>query len=155
MTSRAERHAPRLMRVKHAQARIALAAAQAQHAVAAARQAEAEALRSSAQGTLDNAQLVPEQGLSRSDLYDRLRSVAVARAHALESTHVAGELEAEVRQLETAAEGSRQTAAQHHHKEKKLQHWHALRSAQSRQRRERRRHTQEQEDFACQRRSFR
>lgn len=155
MTSRAEQHAPRLMRVKQAQARIALSAAQGQSAVATARQAEADALRLSAQSTLDNAQLMPEQDLSRSDLFDRLRSVAVARAHALESAHVAGELDAEVLQLEAGADVLRQAAAVHHRKEKKLEHWHGLRSTQTRQRRERQRHHQEQEEFPCQRRSLR
>jgi len=153
MTSRADRHAPRLIRVKQAQARTALSAAQAQRAIAAARQDEADALRRSAQSTLDTVQLMPEQGLSRSDLYDRLRSVAVARAFALESTHVASELDAEVRQLEAGAEAFRQSAAAHQRKERKLEHWHGLRRAQIRRQRERQRHHQEQEDFPCHRRS--
>ncbi len=149
MHSHSERHAPRMVRLKQAQVQIALAAAQGQQTAAQARRSEADALRRSAQATLERALLAPEQGLSRSDLFDRLRTLAVARAHALETTHLANELETEVRRLEEDALALRQAAAVHQRKQKKLEHWSMQHSTRTRQRRERQRHNQEQEDFPC------
>jgi len=153
MKSRAEQHGPRMVRFKQAQTQMALSAAQAQKQAADARQAEADGLRQSAAETLAGALMQPEQGLSRSVLFDRLRAVAVVRAHALEVGHAAGELEAQAQSLQQQEIGHRQMAAAHHRKQQKLEQWQSRRVAEATRHRERRRHTQEQEDYPCHRRS--
>jgi len=142
-----------MVRFKQAQMQMALSAAQGQKQAADARHAEANGLRQSAAETLAGALMQPEQGLSRSLLFDRLRSVAVARAHALEVGHAAGELEAQARLLQQQENELRQVATAHHRKQQKLEKWQSMRVAEATRHRERRRHMQEQEEFPCHRRS--
>ena len=149
MNSRNDQRGPRMARLKAVQAQLARSAALVQQQAADARRQEALDLRLSAEETLAGALLPPEQGLTRSTLFDRLRSVAVARAHALESSHAAGELETRAAELQTVAAGHQATAQAHQRKQRKLEHWHARRSEESRRSRERRRHLQELEEFPC------
>lgn len=152
MTSPADRRAARMARLKQMQAQISVGAAQRERQAALTQRSEAAALRASADATLMRALLPPERGLTRTALFDRLRSVAVVRAHALEVVHSAGELEAAAAGREETAAGLQQAAAAHHRKQKKIEHWHSrLRDAGMR-RRERVRHSQELEELSCQRR---
>lgn len=148
----AERQGPRMVRLKKAQTQLALTAAHGRKRVADEQRAEAGALSLSAAETLSQALMQPEQGLTRSALFDRLRSVAVSRAHALEARHAAGELEALALQLQQQEQAFRVQAASHQRKQQKLEQWQSRRVAEEMRRRERRRHIQEQEDFPCHRR---
>lgn len=82
--------------------------ATAQASLAAQQEQQAQGVRTQADQQLHQAQLVEEHGLDRQRLFDRLRSVAIARAHVLEcdlrarhlqeQAALAREREAELRQ---------------------------------------------------------
>ena len=153
MNSPADLRGPRLVKLKQAQRQLSLLSAQAQQRAAAARREEAAALRASAEQALDRALLQPEAGLSRSLLFDRLRVLAVARAHALETGHAAGDLEADATRCEAEEAGQRQHAALQYRKQKKLEHWHVQHHRQASRLRELRIYTQQLDEIACRRRS--
>lgn len=155
MSLLAERRGKQLVRLKQAQRQLSLLSAQAQQRAAAARREEATALRASAQQALDRAVLQPETDLSRSTLFDRLRGVAVVRAHALESGHAAGDLDADAAQFDAHEAEQRQRAALQLRKQKKLEHWQTDQRRDSRRRRELRLHTQQLDEILCRRRSLR
>ena len=96
MNSPVDARGLRLTKLKQAQRQLSLLSAQAQQRAAVQRREEAAALRASAEQTLHLATLQPENGLTRSLLFDRLRVLAVARAHALETGHAASDREAAV-----------------------------------------------------------
>ena len=81
MRSSTDRNASRLLELKVAQVRMARAAAIEQERQGAHRRRQADALRRQALETVERAIPLPEQGLTRTTLYDRLRTLAVARAH--------------------------------------------------------------------------
>jgi len=153
MHSPADRRGPQLVRLKQAQRQLSLLSAQSQQRAAAAHRDEAAALRASAELALERAILQPEAGLSRSLLFDRLRILAVARAHALETGHAANDLEADAIRCEAEEAGQRQRAALQYRKQKKLEHWHRSRNREERRLLESRRHTQQLDEIACRRRS--
>jgi len=141
-----------MLRLKQAQAQLALASAHDRQQAAQARSVEAEWLRRSAADTLEQALMQPEQGLTRNALFDRLRAVAVSRAHALEARHAASELEHRARQLQQQNVELLALASACQRKQQKLEHWQSRRIAEAARRRERHRQIQEQEDFPCHRR---
>ncbi|MEN5426493.1 hypothetical protein ABE522_09055 [Stenotrophomonas pennii] len=153
MNSPAELRGRQLVRLKQAQRQLSLLSAQSQQQAAAARREEAAGLRASASETLDRAVLQPETGLSRSLLFDRLRILAVARAHALETGHAAGDLEADAAQCEAAEVQQRQRAALQFRKQKKLEHWHHRQHREASRRRELRLYTLQLDELTCRRRS--
>lgn len=155
MNSPAELLGRQLVKLKQAQRQLSLLSAQAQQQAAAARREEAEGLRASARRTLDCAVLQPETGLSRSLLFDRLRVLAVARAHALEAGHAAGDLDADAAQCEAEEAQQRQRAALQFRKQKKLEHWHHRQRREASRRRELRLYTQQLDELTCRRRSLR
>ncbi|MGE6332976.1 hypothetical protein [Stenotrophomonas sp. NPDC077659] len=149
MRSRTDRTAHRLLALKAAQMHLARAAAATQAQQGAAQRCEAEALRAQAEDTVAQAIPLPEPGLSRSALYDRLRTLAVARAHALELQQAAGDLDTQAAACEERAQASRQQARAHQRKQSKLDHW-----QQQQRRAQARRHHQRQyqhhlEDVSC------
>lgn len=153
MHSPVELRGRQLLKLKQAQRQLSLLSAQAQHKIAAARREEASALRASASETLGRALLQPETGLSRSLLFDRLRILAVARAHALEAGHSAGDLDADAARCDTEEAAQRQRAALQCRKQKKLEHWHHRQRREASRRRELRLYTQELDELTCRRRS--
>lgn len=153
MNSPADARGLRLTKLKQAQRQLALMSAQAQQRAAVQRREEAAALRASAEQTLQLATLQPEDGLTRSLLFDRLRVLAVARAHALETGHAAGDREAEAERCDAAERVQRERAALQHRKQKKLEHWHARQRQATNRLRESRLHTQTLDEIACRRRS--
>ncbi len=155
MTSPVERRGLQLVKLKQAQQQLALLAAQAQHRAAAARREEAVALRASAEASLDHAALQPEPGLSRSALFDRLRVLAVARAHALETGHAASDLDAEAAECEALETEQRQRAAAQLRKQKKIEHLQSGQRRETARRRETRLYTQQLDEITCRRRSLR
>lgn len=153
MTLPADLRGPQLVRLKQAQRQLSLLSAQTQQRAAATRREEAAALRASAAQVIERAVLQPESGLSRSLLFDRLRVLAVARAHALETGHVAGELEADATRCEAEEAGHRQRAALQFRKQRKLEHWHRQRHREGCRLRESRLYTQQLDEITCRRRS--
>jgi len=149
MPSHDERSTRRLLTLKDAQMRMARAGAQAQARHAQQQRHEAAELREQAQTTVDQAVLPPEQGLSRVDLYDRLRALAVARAHAMELEQSAGELDQQAQQCDAQQQALQQQAQQHHRKKTKLDHWHRLYRQTQVQTRLRRQQQQNVEDLTC------
>ena len=155
MDFRVDARGPRLVQLKKAQRQLSLLSAQAQHAAASARREEADALRNAAEQALHRAILQPESGLSRSALFDRLRVLAVARAHALESGHAATDLETDAARCDAEGAGQRQRAAVQYRKQKKIEHWHAHYRRQASRLRELRLHTQQLDEISCRRRPSR
>jgi hypothetical protein len=114
----------------------------------ALRQAAQEA-RLTGQHALDMAALTPENGLSRQDLYERLRQLSVARAQVAETALEAGRLDEEAVARRQQAEQALALSQTLERKQRKLDHWakQAHRTAQARL--QRRSQTQTQEDHAC------
>lgn len=153
MNSPVERRGRQLVKLKQAQRQLSLLSAQAQQQAAAARRDEAAGLRASAQETLERAVLQPETDLTRSLLFDRLRLLAVARAHALETGYAAGDLDADAAQCEAEEAQQRQRAAMQFRKQKKLEHWHRRQHREATRLREVRLYTQQLDEITCRRRS--
>lgn len=152
MRSHPENASRRLLTLKHAQQALAHAAAQAELQDAQTKRADAQRLRDDAAATVDAAMPSPEGGLTRSMLYDRLRTLAVARAHALETIHAAMELEENAGQCETRARELKAIALVHQRKYAKLDVWQSRHRCERARNRERRYRNQQQEDLACRRR---
>lgn len=149
MRSSTDRNASRLLELKVAQVRMARAAAIEQERQGAHRRHQADALRRQALETVERAIPLPEQGLTRTTLYDRLRTLAVARAHALELQQTAGELEGEASACAEQAQELTRQARAHQRKQSKLDHWQQReRQAQARQRQQRQ-YQHQLEDVSC------
>lgn len=105
-------------------------------------------------GVGDGAALqIEEHGLTRATLFDRLRMLAVARAHAIETRRHAATLEASATALQEEEAELRRQAAQHQRKHHKLATWVELTETRRRRLRERRIEQLTQEDYACRTRS--
>jgi len=123
--------------------------ARAQADQAAQREADARALRSEADERLQQAQLGEEHGLDRQRLFDRLRGVAIARAHVLECALRADHLQEEAAAAQEQERQLRQDAAVHHSRARRLQAVGAHIDQKLRQARQRRQERQVQEEHAC------
>lgn len=116
---------------------------------AAHRESAARALRSDADGRLQQAQLAEEHGLDRQRLFDRLRGVAIARAHVLECALRADQLQEQAVAAHDQAQELREAAAMHHARARRLQAVGAHIDQRLRQARQRRQERQVQEEHAC------
>jgi hypothetical protein len=115
--------------------------ARAQAEQAAQRDREAQTLRSAADERLQAAQLGEEHGLDRQRLFERLRGVAIARAHVLECEQ-AGDAREQELELRHAAAGN-------HSRARRLQAVGAHIDQKHRQARLRRQERQIQEEYTC------
>lgn len=149
MRSHADRGVHRLLTLKEAQMRMARSAALAQAQHALDKRNEAAALREQAHVAVDGAVPLPEQGLTRIGLYDRLRTLAVARAHALEMEQSAGELEVQATACDTQQRAFQTQALEHQRKQSKLDHWHRLHNQAQARVRLQRQQQQHVEDMSC------
>lgn len=123
--------------------------AAAQSAVAAAHDAQAGELRVQANARLLDAQVQQELGLDRQRLFDRLRAVAIARAHVLECDLRARDLLAQAEQARQQEQELRRTAAQQQSRARRLDAAGARLERHRRQAQQRRDERQIQEEYAC------
>ena len=143
--------ARRVCELKRRQAASALAGARELASQRQARLDEARSLREDSQQALVDAMPMEEQGLTRRALYDRLRTLAVARAHALESGHHATSLEAAAADCHEAERAQRHRAAVHEGKRRKIDEWLRRATRERLQRLEQRNEQEVQEEYACRR----
>jgi hypothetical protein len=116
---------------------------------AARHEQQAQGLRTQADLQLHQAQLGEELGLDRQRLFDRLRTVAIARAHVLECDLRANDLQQQAAQAREREHELRQVAAQQHSRARRLQAV-GMRSEQIRRQAQRRRHERTiQEEYTC------
>jgi len=120
---------------------------QAEHA--ARRGQEAAGLRKAADERLRQAQLGEEHGLDRQRLFERLRGVAIARAHVLECELRAGHLREQAGDAREQEQQLRHDAAGHHSRARRLQAVGAHIDQKHRQARQRRQERQIQEEYTC------
>jgi hypothetical protein len=123
------------------------ARAQADHA--AQREREAQTLRSTADERLQQAQLGEEHGLDRQRLFERLRGVAIARAHVLECALRASHLQEQAGDARGQEQQLRHDAADHHSRARRLQAVGTHIDQKHRQARQRRQERQIQEEYTC------
>lgn len=116
---------------------------------AAQREADARSLRSQADERLQQAQLGEEHGLDRQRLFERLRGVAIARAHVLECALRADQLQEQADQAHQQERELRQAAAAHQSRARRLQAVGRQIDQKLRQARQRRHERQVQEEYAC------
>lgn len=131
MRWQADRGVHRLVQLKRTQAALAKAGAAEQARQAHDKRAEANALRQQGIAVVEGALLLPEQGLTRGALFDRLRTLAVARAHAMELEHAATELEQQASYCQGVQRELARQALAHQRKHDKLEHW-RMRASQAR-----------------------
>ncbi|GAB3067090.1 hypothetical protein [Stenotrophomonas tumulicola] len=151
MPSPNEANGRRLIKLKQVQQQMARVQAQAQRRDADGKRDEANQLRLQAVQTVQLALPQPEQGLTLAALYTRLRSLAVARAHAVEVGLAAAELEAEAVACDAHEQALRAVAAKHQRKQARFEHWQQVRGRLQSRCRLRRQELQQQEDFPCRR----
>ncbi len=149
----AERRATHLLQMKRLQVRLRSLACTAATTQAQQLHAEAESLRTSARTTVQASIPLPEQGLGRAALFERLRLLAVARAHALELTQRASELDQQARAHDATAQDHRRAAGLSQRKANKLEHWQQRQRRLQQRRRDHRHHLELLEEAACRRRS--
>lgn len=137
---------------KHRQAELALVSADEHAAVATAKRDEAQTLRRASENLLDDSIVANEHGLSRAQLFSRLRTLAVARAHVLESNHRAGVLDTEAAQNAAHEWELRKQSAEYRRKGKKIAEWSQRQTRASALKSARREEREIQEDYACRRR---
>ncbi len=123
--------------------------AAAQSANAATHDAEAGELRAQANARLLGAQVQQELGLDRQRLFDRLRAVAIARAHVLECDLRARDLAAQAEQARRREEELRRSAAQQQSRARRLDAAGVRLERHRRQAQQRRDERQIQEEYAC------
>ncbi|MDQ1107921.1 hypothetical protein B8X02_09030 [Stenotrophomonas rhizophila] len=123
--------------------------ASAQAEQAAQRDREAQTLRSAADKRLQAAQLGEEHGLDRQRLFERLRGVAIARAHVLECELRAGHLQEQAGDAREQEQQLRHAAAGNHSRARRLQAVGAHIDQKHRQARLRRQERQIQEEYTC------
>lgn len=121
----------------------------AQSAAAAAHDDEASALRTQANARLLDAQVGQALGIDRQRLFDRLRAVAVARAHVLECDLRARDLQAQAELARQQESELRQRAAQQQSRARRLDASGARIERHRRQAQLRRDERQIQEEYAC------
>jgi len=113
------------------------------------READARSLRGQAEERLQKAQLGEEHGLDRQRLFERLRGVAIARAHVLECALRADQLQEQADQALEQERALRQAAAAHHSRARRLEAVGRHIDQKLRQARQRRQERQIQEEYAC------
>lgn len=123
--------------------------AASQSTQAADHEQQAQGLRTQADLQLQQAQLGEEHGLDRQRLFDRLRTVAIARAHVLECDLRANDLRQQAAQAREREAELRQAAAQQQSRARRLQAV-GERFEQKRRQAQRRRHERTiQEEYTC------
>ncbi|MGH8036353.1 MAG: hypothetical protein ACREPC_13830 [Stenotrophomonas sp.] len=116
---------------------------------AADHEQQAHGLRTQADLQLREAQLGEEHGLDRQRLFDRLRTVAIARAHVLECDLRASDLQQQAAQAREREHELRQAAIQQQSRARRLQAV-GERIEQKRRQAQRRRHERTiQEEYTC------
>jgi hypothetical protein len=139
----------RLGERKRFQAEQALAAANEHAATANAKQNEAQDLRLAAARLLDEAVVIHEHGMTRDQLFNRLRTLAVSRAHVLESNHRADVLDTEAAQsFKLEAELKRQSS-EYRRKGQKIAEWKRRQTRELALKAHRRAEQETQEEYAC------
>lgn len=123
--------------------------AAAQAAAAAAHDAQAHTLQQQANARLLDAQVGHELGLDRQRLFDRLRAVAIARAHVLECELRARDLQAQAEQGRRQESELRRDAAHQQSRARRLDAAGARIERHRRQALQRRDERQIQEEYAC------
>lgn len=123
--------------------------AAAQSAAALAHDAEANTLRQQANVQLLDAQVGQEMGLDRQRLFDRLRAVAIARAHVLECDLRARDLQRQAEQARLEEAELQRKAAQQQSRARRLDAAGARIERHRRQAQRRRDERQIQEEYAC------
>lgn len=151
MPSPSEANGRRLVKLKQAQQQMARVQAQAQRRDAEGKRDEASQLRLQAAQAVQLALPQPEQGLTLAALYTRLRSLAVARAHAVEVGLAVDELEAEAAACDAREHALQCVAAKHQRKQARFEHWQQACGRLRSRCRLRRQELQQQEDFPCRR----
>ncbi|MFI8718495.1 hypothetical protein ACIGHF_11545 [Stenotrophomonas sp. NPDC077464] len=116
---------------------------------AAQHETEARSLRGEADEKLQQAQLGEEHGLDRQTLFERLRGVAIARAHVLECGLRAEHLLEQAAAAQAQEQQLRQAAAAHHSRARRLEAVGSHIHQRLRQARQRRQERQVQEEHAC------
>lgn len=149
MPSHREAGVRALLHLKQHQWRTGVHQANLQRDQAQSQRQEAKRLRQEARQALAEADYVPEWGLARAQLYERLRQVAVARAHGLETGLQARQLDQDATKLEQAATQLRQTAASCQRKHEQIQRWTALKTQQHRRRQAHRQNHWLYEEIIC------
>jgi hypothetical protein len=139
----------RLGERKRVQAEQSLADAREHAAVASAKQREAEDLRRASAQLLDEAVVTQEYGLTRAQLFNRLRALAVARAHVLESNHRADVLDTEAAQSSRLEIELKAKSAEHRRKQQKIAEWSRRTTRELVLKLERRAERDIQEEYAC------
>jgi len=151
MPSPNEANGKRLIKLKQAQQQMARLQAQAMRRDAEGKRDEAGQLRLQAAQTVRLALPQPEHGLTLATLYTRLRSLAVARAHAVEVGLAAAELESDAAACDAREQAQRCVAVTHQRKQVGLEHWQQVYGLEQSRCRLRRQELQQQEDFSCRR----
>jgi hypothetical protein len=146
---RSHEHVRHLRQWKRTQAEREQSTAREHNDAAAAAQREADALRATAAACVDDAIVKQELGLDRAALFDRLRTLAVARAHVLESQHRAGELTQQAAHSREQAFAALRLAAEHRRRSNKMDEWLTRQQRTLRRSAERRADWETQEDYAC------
>jgi hypothetical protein len=123
------------------------AASQAQQALD--HEQQAASLRTDADAKLLDAQVGEELGLDRQRLFDRLRAVAMARAHVLECDLRARDLQLQAGQAREREQHLRRDAAHQQSRARRLEAAGARIEHRHRQALQRRQERQIQEEYAC------
>lgn len=123
--------------------------AAAQSAQAQRDEQQARGLRGEADDQLRAAQVGQELGLDRQRLFDRLRAVAIARAHVLECDLRARDLLDQAAQARQREQELRRGAAQQQSRARRLDAAGARIERQRRQAQQRRHEREIQEEYAC------
>lgn len=143
------RDARRLLRLKQTQTLLARADADAAQQLATRQREEAAALRDMAAQAVDAARPKAETGLSLAMLQQRLRTLAVARAYAMENALAAADLETRAVQNEEQGRMHLARATRHHRKERKLGAWQERVVKTQERQRQRRQYQNHTEEFQC------
>lgn len=139
----------RLGERKRLQAEQSLAVAREHAAMAIAKKSEAEDLRRASAQLLDEAVVTHEYGVTRDQLFSRLRTLAVARAHVLESNHRAEVLDTEAAQSARLEAELKRTSSEYRRKGQKIAEWNRRQVREVALKAERRAEQEIQEEYAC------
>lgn len=139
----------RLGKRKRHQAEQSLAAANEHAATASAKKSEAQVLRLAAAQLLDEAVVIHEHGLTRDQLFGRLRTLAVSRAHVLESNHRADMLDTEAAQSSKLEVELKRQSSAYRRKGRKIAEWSRRQARELALKAEHRAEQDIQEEYAC------
>lgn len=139
----------RLIDTKSRQVRSCRTQAAEKQSAAQSGEQQAAQLRDDSAQVLAGAVPMQEHGMTRQSLYERLRLIALARAHAIESLQHAITLENQASQARQAASELTHEAQRHERKQRKIEHWKKLQERALRLRKARRTDHDIQEMHAC------